>query len=1301
MPTFFIYYITYYSEWWYTDGTEYQSSTKPKLRIPTRIGYEFSGYIYKENTFIYSIDYYLGGTGKYYYQIDTDIPDITISINYKADNTIDEDNFTFDYDSGGYNEYAYYILEEIWVKKTYKIVYNLNGYIEGLVAPTPTYVEYNASFLVPTLSRINYSLTWCTNNNGTGDKYTPNSQQQLTTDSSLRITESNRRQLLIYYQITLYADWKLTTFTLSYNYNTDSVNNTIRINIPNVEGTYSTYITSPENYSKDNINYLAISPAWFDVHIVYINPSNTTIILKSFEYRSGGNVYTLPSIQDLPGYTFVGYDIYAKNSAKINNIDYSTNWYYVGFFYANASLNIIYNLYKIVLKFSSTTGSISLTYTGSFTPPQLNIVGYITYWNTKADNTGDKYAANVSSIWRSTVTNNSATLYAQAEQITYRINYFSSEDPPIYINKFKQNTYNNSLFFDSYSTFTDTEKSQLKITLGQVFAKWKVIYTTDTNVPLNKQYNDGGQITNIIQTSNVIHVQPIGGYTISYNLNGASGTAPSTSNVPNRESYNGFPSITSSKTGYRANGWNTSSSAQTGLTSITVDSNKTLYAVWASNIFKIIYYANNGTTGSTSWTCNNIGYPNTVNFRNNDNPLSGGTGFAAPINSGKTFIRWSTNPIERQGTRFNLPSSFAGWTNSSNLNVYAKWGYTVQYQQNPNMPYNTATGILPPSSNEESGTIIGNGGLLYAPTNTLSLTGYKINKENNTSGWNSNKDATSSLSTISSLNENLTLYPIWKADSYTINYNANNGTETTYSDMVLFGNNIVIKSANQVSITPPAGRVFVRWSTESQERQGTQYNVGYSESWTTPSTRTLFAKWGYKVIYNSNNGDGNLPIYDVEEPSCNIRISLSTSGIKKLGYTIATGSGWNTSSSGNTSITDITIPVSTDITLYIAWNPNIYTINFDQNFGTNTTISRSVTYPSALTFLGSTDSIKRTGYTLKSWNSRRDGTGITSNLNKIINSGSGIGQWNLNDNSTVYAQWEDNYDGKFLEVIVNKGGSGYTSSTTLNINNAGPGRGAHFTPIITDGIIRSVIINSAGSNYSLSSSITVIDSGTPAGSGAELIPYIGKNTTLQMVDIKTRLPTIEVTTSTTLNKYYNTVNTATSNIINNASVALISPTINQSGQITSITINHPGAGYISPPIISFANQGSGTNAQFNITIGSGQISYIYIIDGGNGYTSTPTLTATDGGATIQASFTVTITSGKITNVTINNRGTAYTSSPTITVTGGGSPSRAAEIIAFINGITNITVTNSGTNYAATTKLEVSQPPINMTTFKGY
>ena len=987
---------------------------------------------------------------------------------------------------------------------------------------------------------------------------------------------------------------------------------------------------------------------------------------------------------DVSLYTFYGtsYTFYGIETLKTINITYSLN----GYTFDSPA--------------AAPSGT-SVTYGASFTAPALNKSGYNCSWNTKTDNTGTNYIPDFEVKWNTeSDTNDSSdniTLYAIQTVIVYKIEYYSTTSTSTSIGFNQAST--GSISLKPSSDFTST---QLNIPSGRVFAKWLVFSSDDASISGNTQYNSGQLVKQSITNNGLIKVKSLAGYTISYNLNGASGTVPSSSNVPANESYNGFPSITSSKRGYRANGWNTSSSAQEGLTSIIVDSNKTLYAVWASNIFKIIYYANNGTTGSSSWTSNNIGYPNPVNFRNNDN-IGGitGTNFPAPTNSGKKFIRWSTDARERQGTRFNPSSSFTGWINSSNLTVYAKWGYTVQYQQNPNEPYKTATGPLPPSSNEESGTIIGNGGLLYAPIN-LSLTGYKINNDNNTCGWNSNKDATSSLSTISSLNEHLTLYPIWKADSYTINYNANGGSGNPYNDMILYGNNIVIKSSNQVSITPPSGRVFVRWSTESQERQGIKYNVGDSETWSTPSTRTLYAKWGYKVIYNSNNGDGNLPIYDVEEPGCNIRISRNTSGIKKLGYTIASGSGWNTNSSGNTSITDITIPASTDITLYIVWNPNIYRVNFDQNFGTNTTISRSATYPNTLTFLGSADPIKRTGYTLKSWNSSRDGTGITSNLNKIINSGSEIGQWNLNTNTTVYAQWEDNYDGKFLEVIVNKGGSGYTpSSTSLNINNAGAGRGARFTPIIIDGIIRSVVINNAGSNYSLSSSISITDTGTPAGSGAELIPYVGKNTTLQMIDIKTRLPTIETTVSTTLNKYYNTTNTATSNIINNSSVALISPIINQSGQITNVTITHSGAGYISTPTISFANQGPGTGAQFNITIELGSISYIYIIDGGEGYISVPSLTATGGGATTQALVTATISGGKITGITINNRGSGYTSSPTITVTGGGSPTKSAEIIAFINGITNIIVTNSGTNYAQSTTLIVSQPPINMITFKGY
>ena len=112
------------------------------------------------------------------------------------------------------------------------------------------------------------------------------------------------------------------------------------------------------------------------------------------------------------------------------------------------------------------------------------------------------------------------------------------------------------------------------------------------------------------------------------------------------------------------------------------------------------------------------------------------------------------------------------------------------------------------------------------------------------------------------------------------------------------------------------------------------------------------------------------------------------------------------------------------------------------------------------------------------------------------------------------------------------------------------------------------------------------------------------------------------------------------------------------GKIASITLDNPGAGYISVPTITL-NRNGGTGVDATATTSLTISPTITITNGGSGYTSAPiaTIDPPPTGGT-QATATATLgtavgTTDKVVSITLNAPGSGYTSVPNITLTGGG------------------------------------------------
>lgn len=227
-------------------------------------------------------------------------------------------------------------------------------------------------------------------------------------------------------------------------------------------------------------------------------------------------------------------------------------------------------------------------------------------------------------------------------------------------------------------------------------------------------------------------------------------------------------------------------------------------------------------------------------------------------------------------------------------------------------------------------------GLINASTFGIYKTGYTFN------GWGT----TSSGGTVfgqgdntlkpTDFNANIkngdcstTLYAQWKANTYTVKYNANGGSGTMSNSSHTYD---VSKALTSNAFTR-SGYTFRGWSTSSSATSPTYTNGQSVKNLTSTNdgTVTLYAVWSknptYTLSYNANGGSG-APSSQTGSSSYTISSTVPT----RTGYTFL---GWSTSSS-STSATyqpGSSITISTNTTLYAVWKngSTALTVNSSHN----------------------------------------------------------------------------------------------------------------------------------------------------------------------------------------------------------------------------------------------------------------------------------------------------------------------------------------------------------------------------------
>ena len=494
--------------------------------------------------------------------------------------------------------------------------------------------------------------------------------------------------------------------------------------------------------------------------------------------------------------------------------------------------------------------------------------------------------------------------------------------------------------------------------------------------------------------------------------------------------------------GYTFLGWSTSKTAKTatytGRERVVLTSDVQLYAVWKANTYTISFNPNNGVGGPTKQT------------KTHDVTLTLTKEYPTRTGKNYVFLGWSTSKsattatykpggafkinadttlyavwgegvklsFDRNGGSGNAPAAivvmpgekvtvpscsihrdgywFMGWATTRGGKVVYKSGnqfvlekdtvlYAVWDQIFCKFKYdlNGGTGTPP----IEFGTEYGK------PNQVANRWEGSYHRDGYTFlGWSTSKTATTPEYTGGEqvvLTSDVQLYAVWKAKTYTISFNPNDGVGGPTKQTKTHGVTLTLTKEYPTR----NGYIFLGWSTSKNATTPT-YKQG--SSFTTNADTVLYAVWAKsaKLSFDRNGGSGNAPAASyvvlgstVKIPSCSV---------KRDGYYFM---GWATYRGGDAKYkSGDEITVKEDTVLYASWKQIMYKINYDLNGGTGkVNNSFSVGYGGILQVLDPWEySIERAGYEFRGWSFSKDAYDATYHGGETIQ---------MVQNLTLYAIW--------------------------------------------------------------------------------------------------------------------------------------------------------------------------------------------------------------------------------------------------------------------------------------------------------
>ena len=402
-------------------------------------------------------------------------------------------------------------------------------------------------------------------------------------------------------------------------------------------------------------------------------------------------------------------------------------------------------------------------------------------------------------------------------------------------------------------------------------------------------------------------------YTVTFDANGGAVT-PEATTVTYGDLYGELPTPTLE--GYTFEGWFTEKDVGTQVTKetvVTTAADHMLHAHWTRISYEVKFDANGG-----------IGTCKPINVFHGD---TYGTFPPEPTLEGYEFAGWFT---EKDGGTLVTEDTVV----TASHTLYAHWTaneYTVTFDANKGT-------VTPTEMKVRYGDAYGK-----LPTPTLD--GYTFD------GWYN--DNGMQVKPEDEVTASHTLYAHWKASTYTVTFEANEGTAEPKPQTVIYGS-----TYGKLPTLTRDGYTFAGWSTE--QNGGTKVMADTKVK--TAKDHTLYAHWTQNIYDVRFDANGGKEAYEPKKVRYGDTYKEFPPEPTRIGYEFA---GWYTEKDGgNDKPVKVDTKVTASHTLYAHWTANKYTVTFDANGGTVTPAEKTVTYGSTY---GELPTPTRKGYTFVGW----------------------------------------------------------------------------------------------------------------------------------------------------------------------------------------------------------------------------------------------------------------------------------------------------------------------------------------------
>ena len=488
---------------------------------------------------------------------------------------------------------------------------------------------------------------------------------------------------------------------------------------------------------------------------------------------------------------------------------------------------------------------------------------------------------------------------------------------------------------------------------GYTFAGW----FTDPNGGAKVEQGD------VVTASHTLYAHwTANTYTVTFNANGGAVT-PEEMKVRHGDAYGKLPTPTLD--GYTFDGWYNDNGMQVKPED-EVTASHMLYAHWTANKYTVTFDVNGGTVTPAEQT---------VTYGSHYGELP------TPTREGYTFAGWYT---EKDGgtqvTKETVVTTVADHT------LYAHWTantYTVKFDANE--------GTVTPA--EKTVTYGSHYGELPTPTRE----GYTF------AGWYTEKDGGTQVTkeTVVTTVADHTLYAHWTANTYTVKFDANEGTAEPKPQTVIYGS-----TYGKLPTLTRDGYTFAGWFTE--QNGGTK--VMADTKVTTAENHTLYAHWTQNIYDVRFDANGGKEAYEPKKVRHGDTYKEFPPEPTRIGYEFA---GWFTEKDGgNDKPVKVDTKVTASHTLYAHWTAKKYTVTFDANGGTVTPAEQTVTYGSTY---GELPTPTRKGYTFVGWFTNPNGgtqvkadAEVTTAADRTLHA-----HWTQNIHTVTI---KDDKDGKVIET---------------------------------------------------------------------------------------------------------------------------------------------------------------------------------------------------------------------------------------------------------------------------------------------